>query len=244
MLAAATLLLTVTLLTKQLALFSFPTLALVWLARRPPVRVWLASALGVAALVLLPDLFLVLPDGWRSHLAFVLLGGGSDHGATLAHHGASVWALFAPDASMPAASIALGPLDAQRLGWLAFGGAQLVLARRLFRARFAPRAVVLHAGATHLAMAVLLTGVHERYLAHGGAWLVVALAGSARSRLAWAAVAATGIYVVASVSWDSFPPWLREAQLAGTLQLWLLIALLVLPFPNERARARASLGPS
>ncbi|MEZ4252680.1 MAG: hypothetical protein R3B99_31100 [Polyangiales bacterium] len=235
--------LTVALLTKQLALFS-STLALVWLRASSAAARLVRDRPGVAALVLLPELFLVLPEGWHSHLAFVLFGGGSDHGATLAHHGASVWALFASDASMPAASISLGPFDAQALGWLAFFGAQLVLAWRLVRTRFAPAAVVLHAGATHLAMAVLLTGVHERYLAHGGAWLLLALAGRLRFPLALATVAATGIYVVASVSWDSFPPWLREAQLAGTVQLWLLIALLVLPFPNERARARASLGPS
>ncbi len=222
---------TLALLTKQLALFSLPTLALVLLARRPRA---LAFALPLAlALVLGPDLFLVLPDGWSSHLAFVLFGGGSDHGATLAHHGASVWALFAPDPSAPSSSVTLGSLDAQQLGWIAFALAQLVLAWRLVRARFEPRAIVLHAGATHLAMAVLLTGVHERYLAHGGAWLLVALAGRLRAPLSVAAVAATGLYVIASVSWEAFPPWLREAELAGTLQLWLLLALLTLPFPHD-----------
>jgi len=222
---------TLALLTKQLALFSLPTLALVLLARRPRA---LAFALPLAlALALGPDLFLVLPDGWSSHLAFVLFGGGSDHGATLAHHGASAWALFATDPSAPSSSVTLGSLDAQQLGWIAFALAQLVLAWRLFRAHFEPRAIVLHAGATHLAMAVLLTGVHERYLAHGGAWLIVALAGRLRGPLAIGAVTATGLYVVASVSWEAFPPWLREAELAGTLQLWSLLALLVLPLPTR-----------
>lgn len=226
---------TLALLTKQLALFSLPTLALVLLARRPrALAIGLPLAIGLAVF---PDLFLVLPDGWSSHLAFVLFGGGSDHGATLAHHGASVWALFTPDPSAPSSSIALGSLDAQRLGWIAFALTQLVLAWRLFRARFEPRAIVLHAGATHLAMAVLLTGVHERYLAHGGAWLIVALAGRLRAPLALGAIAATGLYVIASVSWEAFPPWLREAELAGTLQLWLLLALLTLPFPGHDDRA-------
>lgn len=233
---------TLALLTKQLALFSLPTLALVLLARRPRV---LAFALPLAVgLALCPDLFLVLPNGWSSHLAFVLFGGGSDHGATLAHHGASVWALFTPDPSAPSSAVVLGPFDAQRLGWIAFALAQLVLAWRLVRARFEPRAIVLHAGATHLAMAVLLTGVHERYLAHGGAWLLVALAGRLRAPLAIGAVAATGLYVIASVSWEAFPPWLREAELAGTLQLWLLLALLALPFPRLDEAPGSSLGSS
>jgi hypothetical protein len=222
---------TLALLTKQLALFSLPTLALVLLARHPRALV-LALPLAIVV-VLVPDLFLALPEGWSTHLGFVLFGGGSDHGATLAHHGASVWALFATDPSAPSSSITLGSLDAQQLGWVAFALAQLVLAWRLVRARFDPRAIVLHAGATHLAMAVLLTGVHERYLAHGGAWLIVALAGRLRGPLAIAAVAATGLYVIASVSWESFPPWLREAELAGTLQLWLLLACLALPFPLD-----------
>nr|MCU0673074.1 hypothetical protein [Myxococcota bacterium] len=222
---------TLALLTKQLALFSLPTLVLVLLARRPRA---LAFSLPLAlTLVLCPDLFLVLPDAWSSHLAFVLFGGGSDHGATLAHHGASVWGLFATDPSAPSSSITLGSLDAQQLGWVAFALAQLVLACRILRAHFDPRAIVLHAGATHLAMAVLLTGVHERYLAHGGAWLIVALAGRLRGPLAIGAVAATGLYVIASVSWESFPPWLREAELAGTLQLWALLACLALPFPHD-----------
>ena len=222
---------TLALLTKQLALFSLPTLALVLLARHRRALV-LALPLAIA-LALVPDLFLVLPEGWSTHLGFVLFGGGSDHGATLAHHGASVWALFATDPSAPSSSVTLGPFDAQQLGWIAFALAQLVLAWRLFRARFDPRSVVLHAGATHLAMAVLLTGVHERYLAHGGAWLIVALAGRLRAPLAIGAVAATGLYVIASVSWEAFPPWLREAELAGTLQLWLLLACLALPFPVD-----------
>lgn len=221
---------TLALLTKQLALFSLPTLALV-LARRPRALVLALPLAIVVALV--PDLFLVLPEGWSTHLGFVLFGGGSDHGAALAHHGASVWALFATDPSAPSSSVTLGPFDAQQLGWIAFALAQLVLAWRLVRARFEPRAIVLHAGATHLAMAVLLTGVHERYLAHGGAWLIVALAGRLRGPLAIGAVAATGLYVIASVSWEAFPPWLREAELAGTLQLWLLIACLALPFPRD-----------
>lgn len=221
---------TLALLTKQLALFSLPTLALV-LARRPRALVLALPLAIVVALV--PDLFLVLPEGWSTHLGFVLFGGGSDHGATLAHHGASVWALFATDPSAPSSSVTLGPFDAQQLGWIAFALAQLVLAWRLVRARFEPRAIVLHAGATHLAMAVLLTGVHERYLAHGGAWLIVALAGRLRGPLAIGAVAATGLYVTASVSWEAFPPWLREAELAGTLQLWLLVACLALPFPRD-----------
>jgi hypothetical protein len=232
----AVLAITLALCTKQLALFALPTLALVLAFRRPRALVLaLPFALG---LVLVPDLFLVLPDGWRSHLSFVIFGGGSDHGATLAHHGASVWALFSSDPSAPSSSVTLGPFDAQALGWIAFGLAQLVLAWRLIRARFAPRALVLHAGATHLAMAVLLTGVHERYLAHGGAWLLLALAGRLRAPLAIGAVAATALYVVASVSWESFPPWLREAELAGTLQLWLLLALLTLPFPYDALAVR------
>ncbi len=224
----------VALLTKQLALFSAPTLALALASRPPPRRALVVGLLATLALLFAPDLFLVLPEGFHAHLVFVLFGGGSDHGATLAHHGASLWALFAPDAAAPAASIRLAGLDARALGWVAFAGAQVVLACRLARARFAPRALVLHAGATHLAMAVLLTGVHERYLAHGGPWLLLALAGSRRFLLALGTVAATGVYVVASVAWEAFPPWLREADLAGTLQLWLLVSLLVLPFPRAR----------
>lgn len=225
---------TVALLTKQLALFTFPTLALVLVVRR--ARALLIGVPLALPLVLLPDFFLTLPEGWRSHLAFVLFGGGSDHGATLSHHGANVWGIFAPDPSVASNTVALGSFDAQALGWIAFGLAQVVLAWRLWRADFTPRAIVLHAGATHLAMAVLLTGVHERYLAHGGAWIVVVLAGRLRSPLALGALLATGLYVIASVSWEAFPPWLREAELAGTLQLWLLLAILVLPFPAAEPR--------
>ena len=237
-------------LCKQLTLFSLPAIGLLWifgmrrlsfLGRVQAFALTLLSAL----LVLLPDLFVVLPEGWNSHLLFVWLGGGSAHGEALSGNGANLWALldFAPGttASVPV----LWGLSAKVVGLgLFFLVSFLALyfwLRGLGRGRDPLRESLLLAGLFNLAMATLLTGVHERYLVHGVPLLLLALETRGWAffadglwgrlgRFAWVVCAWSGMYVLASIHWEAFAGMLRpfrSAALLGWMELGLLVALMI-----------------
>ncbi len=198
-----------------------------------------------ALLVLLPDFFVVLPEGWNNHLLFVWLGGGSAHGQALSGNGANLWALldFAPGttASVPV----LWGLSAKFVGlglfFLVSLGAAYFWLRNLGRGRDPLRESLLLAGLFNLAMATLLTGVHERYLVHGVPLLLLALETRGWAffadglwgrlgRFAWVVGAWSGMYVLASIHWEAFAGMLRpfrSAALLGWMELGLLVALMI-----------------
>ncbi|HJL18763.1 MAG TPA: hypothetical protein RMH99_24085 [Sandaracinaceae bacterium LLY-WYZ-13_1] len=162
-------------LQKQLTWFAVPglaALALVALRRRGRRLHW-ALALASPLLLVAPDPFLALPEGHASHLWFVLAGGGSSHGELAVASGASAWALFVPGGT-PASSLRFAGLDAFAWGWIAWAAAMALATAWVRRRRFAPVALVALAGLGQLAMATLLTGVHERYLAHAVPLLLTA----------------------------------------------------------------------
>jgi hypothetical protein len=248
-------------LTKQLTLFSVPAVALMLvpglvLAWRRGRRPWIELALVVLspALLFAADPFLELPAGYRSHLWFVLAGGGSAHGDVLVATGANLWSLFyEPNTSSRTTLLGGAPVRAWALAlyvgaWLICLACAAVEARRLARApgelaarlrALATHCVVL-AGVSNLAMVVLLPGVHERYLVHGAPFLALGLArwagegGRTRKALciaAWAISAWAGLFALASIHWGAFDAWpqraLREGEPLAVLQGALLLALLV-----------------
>ncbi len=246
-------------LTKQLTLFSAPGLLLTamlcpaihamkgdW-ARAGTCAVLL---LATPVLLLAPDPFLSLPGGFRSHLAFVLAGGGSAHGNVLSGNGANIWAIVARDAGASSLGTLYAGIQAKHWGIAIFGLSQASLvawmlrdARPLLRdhgpemVRRLCASLVLLTGMTNLAMATLLTGVHERYLYHAVPFLLVGLAYRSGQGLSWArrlSVAAwivcgwTGFFVLSSIHWDSFAGVLaplRSHTITGILQLSLLVAI-------------------
>ncbi len=103
--------------------------------------------------------------------------------------------------------------------------------------RAAERRLVALAGIGELAMATLLTGVHERYLVHAVALLLLAAQPGWRRVLGWATGALAGTFVLASLHDDALTGPLRllgrPEPLAVVSSLWL-IAWLV---PQSPARA-------
>lgn len=160
-------------LTKQLTFFACPALALLLAdgLRRHALHRAEASMLGLAMLALVaPDVFLTLPSGSHSHLVFVIAH-GSSHGDVVVASGASLWALVASGGTPSSALTFLG-ISSRTWGWIAFGAAQLAVLAGLWRER-SPQRFVIAAGLGELSMALLLTGVHERYLAHAIPLLVL-----------------------------------------------------------------------
>jgi hypothetical protein len=195
-------------LTKQLTWFALPPLA-AWLVHglvRHGRRAHQLGALLAPLALHVPDLVLVLPEGHRSHLLFVLLH-GSRHGELVVASGASLWSLIAPGGTPSRAVVWLG-LPSETWGWLAFALAALAVAALTWR-RFGPRGAVLAAALLELAMALLLTGVHERYLAHALPLAVVAR-GLGPPQPAGALTVAVGVLSGLFVL-STFSPWMPEA---------------------------------
>lgn len=228
------------LLTKQLTLFSMPALAaLLVLGLRAHARPSHWGLLAIAPLLALSaDPFLILPAPYLSHLHFVLAH-GSGHGALVVASGASLWSLIAVGGTPSASMVWLG-LDAQAWGWLAFTAALgLVALRAAQQARqdraAIDRALIGAAGLSQLAMALLLTGVHERYLTHAIPLLILAegLASlrrrpTAGTRLAWARAAlgvtvaiVSGLFVLSTIE-----PAIESAPLVSRPQPTAILALL------------------
>lgn len=190
------------LLLKQLAWFAAPGLGLLaaaGLRRHGDRRAW-AFALSSPVVWLLADPLLTLPDGYHSHLWFVISGGGSDHGRLAIASGASLWALVAPGGT-PADAIRFAGLDSFAWGWIAWTAAMGAGLSRVRRAGWSNASLVALAGIGHLAMATLLTGVHERYLAHAIPLLILADANAPAWRRALGGItgALSGAFVLATV---------------------------------------------
>lgn len=224
-------------LTKQLTWFAVPALAVLLgsgLVRHGTRAQW-ALALLSPLLLFAADPFLVLPEGHRSHLWWVVTH-GSPHGELAIASGASLWSLVAAGGT-PAASLVWLGLDSRAWGWLAFVIAQLVIARVVWR-RPDDRGLVLAAGLGELAMATLLTGVHERYLAHAIPLLVLGrglapLPVAGRSASAPVAVVLgavvgvlSGVFVLASIS-PGWPWFVARPEPIALLSFAWGIALVV-----------------
>lgn len=259
-------------LTKQLTLFSVPGVLLMialgvgmrwqrYYLRRAVVATAIVACSPVA--LLLPDVVLTLPDGYRSHLAYVLLGGGSAHGDVLSGNGANVWAWLSSDPSAPSTTIVFAGLSAKQvgvilfcavqlalLGWLALEARQLGRVDRSVKSRLRETlgSYTLYLGMSNLAMATLLTGVHERYLYCGVPFLLLGLALRLRSwgRLGWWLTSAawivcgwSGLFVLSSIHWNTFGGVLapfRSHTVTGMLELGLLVTLLVAILSKIRVR--------
>lgn|GEM_PF-1813236 len=242
------------LLTKQLTLFAVPALAalMAWgLRSRARPSHWVLVALA-PVLLLLADPFLVLEARYFSHLHFVLAH-GSGHGALVVASGASLWSLFAGGGAPSSSLVWLG-MDAQIWGWLAFAAALLILALRTARELRDPvttdpaadRALVRSAGLSQLAMALLLTGVHERYLTHAIPLLILAdglgpLLRWPSSSLRWIRAAlgvsvavVSGLFVLSTIepALESLPILSRPQPTALLALAWAL-SLLVPETPAE-----------
>ena len=249
-LLAALLALHAALLTKQLTWFALPGLGLLLAAallrhRRPAHLTFAALS---PALWLLPDPFLELPPGWSSHLWWIVAGGGSDHAELVVAGGASLWSLVA-EPGMASSDWRLGGLSATAIGFGAFALTLLRFLAALPRG-LPSRALVLLAGLSNLAMCVLLTGVHERYLVHGAPFLMLALATAGRrAMLASAAfvVAWWGAFVLGSLHFDAFAgplvPLRMHTPCAALLAL-LLAAFLVRPFARRAEAGGSGLHPA
>ncbi|MBK8168952.1 MAG: hypothetical protein IPK60_01255 [Sandaracinaceae bacterium] len=161
------------LLTKQLTWFAIPFLAAMLLGalrERASPKQW-AFALGAPIAVLVPDPFLTLPPGQHSHLWFIATQ-GSNHTELAVASGASLWSLVARGGTEAASLMWLGA-DSRIWGWTAFALAEITILYAAWRQQN-PQAWILAAGLSELAMATLLTGVHERYFAHAIPLIVIA----------------------------------------------------------------------
>jgi len=250
-------------LTKQLTYFSLPGLGamlaigLLIDMRQRRARRWLNLALVLASPLLwfVADPLLALPDGYWSHLAFVLFGGGSSHGDLLCASGANAWALAYPGGGRSALSTVVLGIPARTWGILAFAVLQLLLlaafGREVVRTpdvlsgekppelRAALGVGILLVGVSNLAMVTVLTGIHERYLVHGLPFLFLGASLLAREasphwQMLRAAVVLlglwSGLFVLATIHWESFrgsPSVFRSTAAMGWLQIAVLLPLLV-----------------
>ncbi len=227
--------LTLAVLAKQLTLFAVPGLALLAALGIRNHRASIALTAIVPVGLLAADPFLVLPDGFRSHLAFVIEH-GSSHGELAVASGASVWSLFVRGGT-PAGDVRILGLSSQVCGWMLFVVAMIVALRRVVVQRASDASLVALAGLGELAMATLLTGVHERYLTHAIPLLVMADDGPlARRALGWLTGALAGVFVLASIHEDVFRGsaffFARPEPLACVALAWLLSWLLD-PLPRR-----------
>ena len=229
--------------TKQLVVFSLPGLVILaalglWSLRRTPAGRWgLIGAIASTVLLIAPDVWAHLPSGYVSSLQWVWLGGGSSHSDVLSGNGANLWALVSSDPGQSSRTPWVLGLSARTLGLLATATVYAGALTWLFITRHTTpiRRVALFIGVGNLAMATLMTGVHERYLVHGVPFLLLGLAGAAPAAHRWLAPVAwfvggfTGLFVLSSIHWDLFQhPALilfSSHTVTGLLQLGLLLLL-------------------
>jgi hypothetical protein len=217
-------------LTKQLTWFAIPAIlaiVAIGLARHGARAHWTVVLLAPLGLFI-ADPFLVLPSGYASHLFFIATH-GSSHGDLVVASGASLWSLVAVGGTPSSELVWLG-LDSRTWGWLAFALAQIVIVRVVSR-RPDDRALVLAAGLGELAMATLLTGVHERYLAHAIPLLVIARGTTPRGpSIALGALVGllSGAFVLATLYPDALSFFAHPAPVALLSLAWGIALLLEL----------------
>lgn len=194
------------LLTKQLTWFVAPaSIALLVLGLRAhPTRARVIAITLSPACLFAVDPLLVLPDHARSHLLHVLLH-GSTHGDLAVASGASVWSLFVVGGT-PSSAVRFAGVSSLVWGALAWTVAELAFVFTRLRGGSLSRRLVLFAGFSHLAMATLLTGVHERYLGHAIPLLLLADLDGPRWRraLGWIVAAVTGVFVLSTIHEEAF----------------------------------------
>lgn len=225
-------------LVKQLALFAYPMLFLLFVAgaltSRTPRRALTATLLS-PLLLFVPDLFVRLPDGRALHLFYVLFEAGPPH-AQMIGNGPGVWSPLDWPADTPSsAAVALG-LSPFVLGLaltLLYALGLAVLLVRAYRAARDPRDragwLVFAAGALHLGVVALLAGSHERYCLPAFPLLVLGASRIAPRLVPWILLCASvcGLYVVATIEFDAFAffPPIRHPAFAAVFVLPLLVAL-------------------
>lgn len=237
-------------LAKQLVLFSVPGLLLllsVGLWRRR-AGLDLGLALVSPALWFVADPLLTLPPGYGSHLAFVLAGGGSSHMDVLVGGGASLWSLLSDNPQADAHVFGYFGVTAYVWGLALFTTANLITgAWLLWVRRLSPPAILFFIGMANLTMAVLLTGVHERYLVHGAPFLLLAVTALElpvwARRATWFVMGWAGLFVLASVEFDAFVGPLfvvRHHVFTALLEVALLVGMFAFIAKDARWARQAS----
>lgn len=238
-------------LLKPLTWFAVPALALaigvaLW-ERRAGWDAW-ALVLLSPLLWVVPDVLVVLPDGHRSHLAWVVAQ-SSVHSRLAVTTGASVWSLVAAG-DTPADAVRVLGVSSAIVGWALWLAAEAAIAVILVRRRCDDRALVIAAGLGALAMATLLTGVHERYLVHAVPLLAIGVGLRAPRLAALGAVAASawGMYVLSTLHYDAFVAgpgviFTRPQPIALLTIAWgVAVAVELARRPRAEARALAPAG--
>lgn len=245
------------LLTKPLALFSLPALALLSLAaltrthHRAGARAASLDALAFATSTLVlfvPDVFFAVPRGHLCHIWHVYRWAGPPHGEMVGN-GAAIWAFLGWSPDAPSRDSFAHGLTPRGVGLALFGLAVawitavfLRVARENAASDDAPRAItaggLLHAGLTQLAMSLFLAGTHERYAFLAWAPLLLALAARPavvrHAHLAMGVVAAAaafqGLFVLSTIEWHAFDPIVvfRSTRIAAVLTLVAFASVLVL----------------
>lgn len=225
-------------LVKQLALFAYPMLLLLFVAAavasRTPRRA-LAATLLSPLLLLVPDLFVQLPRGRTFHLLYVLLDAGPPH-ARMIGNGPGVWSFLDWPADTPSSDVVALGLSPFVLGLaltLAYALGLVGLLVRAYRAAEDPRDraawLVFAAGALHLGVVVLLAGSHERYCLPAFPLLVLGASCIAPRLEPWILLCASicGLYVLATIEFETFAffPPIRHPAFAAVFVLPLLVAL-------------------
>jgi len=237
-------------LVKQLALFAYPMLFLLFvagaLASNTPRRA-LAATLLSPLLLLVPDLFVRLPPGRTLHLLYVSFDAGPPH-ARMIGNGPGIWSFFDWPADTPssdAVALGLSPFVLGVALTLLYTVGLVVLLVRAYRAandaRDSAAWLVFAAGALHLAVVALLTGSHERYCLPAFPLLVLGASRIAPRLVPWVLLCASicGVYVLATIEFDAFAffPPIRHPALAAAFVLPLLVALAHALFARYRPRS-------
>ena len=250
------------LLTKQLALFSFPVLvfmAFVTLylrSREDYVSLWCTLMALVVMGILLPDLFLNLDEGYFSHLQYVLFGGGSPHGNKISGNGFNIWMVLgwgmASSSEQPFFSF-LTPKNTGVFLFLSYElflfGSALLWLKSSLKSNHAAVAyqemflvILFILALTNLAFNVLLSGTHERYLYHFYPFLLIAYLGLRQTSAAfsgnlldviWIGAVLYGAYVYAILDHAAFPIY-AIYQVLAALHLGLLCYLTLVYVRHQR----------
>ncbi len=246
-------------LTKQLTYFSIPGLAALLgfalylqMHRADRPTGWVLAAVCASPLVwFVTDPFLALPDGYTTHLGWILTGGGSSHGDVVCASGANLWTLLYPGNPRSSVDTLLAGVSLKTWGIALYAIVQVFFivafvheTKRSRGLESGPLTTVMAygiflVGASNLAMAVLLTGVHERYLVHGVPFLVLGLLYFARDGVHWRVALAgsvivgawSGLFVLSTIHWQVFTDIALLTPFASTaimsvLQIVLLTTLL------------------
>jgi len=263
--------------TKQLFLFSLPVLLLLWAIASwqlfqgkttPRSRiVGVNAAFGV--LLFLPDLlFLSVPDGYFSHLLYVVFGGGSEHGDKISGNGVNIWTFLGRRRYSSSEAAFHGIFTPKATGWVLYIGVLVILLVSFLRrtkGELLKRSKVLirstDAGQRSLALSVLLLGIinilfnavlagtHQRYLFHSYPFLIIGVLFWIRISKVFSTkhivylglcASAWGGYVYQHVNQDhlSLVFFVKHVQFIAALNLFMLVYFLDKWFFGMRSLAK------